>query len=399
MKILVLNSGSSSLKFQLFSLPGLDSVASGLIENIGREHGDVRITWTRKDGTREGIRRDMKIRDHKGAVQAMSDLLGETGTLKGIDELSGIGHRVVHGGEYFKEPVLIDETVIDAIRELIPLAPLHNPANLTGIQVAVEHAPGIPQVAGFDTAFHQSIPEHAYLYALPYRIYEEFWVRRYGFHGTSHCYVSKKAAEFLCRGIRGLDIITLHLGNGASAAAVKAGRSIDTSMGFTPLEGLIMGTRSGDLDPAILFYLAREHGMEIRELDDMLNRQSGLKGICGENDMRTITEMAHQGDRLARLALDMFCYRVKKYIGAYLAVLGGADCLVFTGGIGENSPIVREMCCMGLDRLGIEVDRDRNQKAVSKIREIQAEKAPVKILVVPTNEELEIAVQTARVLS
>jgi len=223
-------------------------------------------------------------------------------------------------------------------------------------------------------------------------------VRRYGFHGTSHCYVSKKAAEFLCRDIRGLDIITLHLGNGASAAAVKAGRSIDTSMGFTPLEGLIMGTRSGDLDPAILFYLAREHGMEIRELDDMLNRQSGLKGICGENDMRTITEMAHQGVRLARLALDMFCYRVKKYIGAYLAVLGGADCLVFTGGIGENSVNVRRAVCDNMGYLGIELDAYKNESA-NEEAELSSSASRVKIFKIPTNEELVIALDTEKIVN
>ncbi len=399
MKILVLNSGSSSLKFQLFDLPDLTVPASGLIEQIGDEQSHVRLTYFDSAGTEQTLKQTMPVAEHRQAIMVMADLLRESGAMTDIQELAGIGHRVVHGGESFQEPALIDDTVIAAIEELSPLAPLHNPANLVGIRVAMEHAGTIPQVAVFDTAFHQSIPEHGYLYALPYRLYEEQKVRRYGFHGTSHGYVSRQAAQFLGKPIVELKIISLHLGNGASAAAIRGGKCIDTSMGLTPLEGLIMGTRSGDLDPAILFYLTRETGMNMDDLDGLLNKESGLKGICGENDMRTITELSGQGDKLARLALTMFCYRLKKYIGAYIAALGGVDCIVFTGGIGKNSAIVRQMSCQGLERLGINLDKEQNGVQRNTISEIQAADSLVKILVVPTDEELEIATQSLRVIN
>jgi acetate kinase len=398
-KILVLNSGSSSLKFQLFDLPDLTVPASGLIEQIGDEQSHVRLTYFDSAGTEQTLKQTMPVAEHRQAIMVMADLLRESGAMTDIQELAGIGHRVVHGGESFQEPALIDDTVIAAIEELSPLAPLHNPANLVGIRVAMEHAGTIPQVAVFDTAFHQSIPEHGYLYALPYRLYEEQKVRRYGFHGTSHGYVSRQAAQFLGKPIVELKIISLHLGNGASAAAIRGGKCIDTSMGLTPLEGLIMGTRSGDLDPAILFYLTRETGMNMDDLDGLLNKESGLKGICGENDMRTITELSGQGDKLARLALTMFCYRLKKYIGAYIAALGGVDCIVFTGGIGKNSAIVRQMSCQGLERLGINLDKEQNGVQRNTISEIQAADSLVKILVVPTDEELEIATQSLRVIN
>ena len=399
MKILVLNSGSSSLKFQLFGLPDLSVAATGLIEEIGDARSPVRLSWHDDSGTAREIRESHPVPEHRRAIRIMADLLRQSKTLTDMNELAGIGHRVVHGGENFHEPVLINDTVIQAIEDLVPLAPLHNPANLVGIRVAREHAADIPQVAVFDTAFHQTIPRHGYLYALPYSLYEEQKVRRYGFHGTSHSYVTTRAAEFLERPITELNIISLHLGNGASAAAVQGGQCIDTSMGMTPLEGLIMGTRSGDLDPAILFYLARETGMDMAALDDLLNKQSGLKGICAENDMRTITEAADRGDEQARLALTMFCYRLKKYLGAYLAALGGADCIVFTGGIGENSAVVRQLCCQGLERLGISLDPDRNRRRQDDIFAVQAADSRVQILVVPTDEELEIAAQTLQVIS
>lgn len=399
MKILVMNSGSSSLKFQLFNLPDLTVSASGLIEQMGDEQSSARLIYFDSAGTQQTLKQTVPVAEHRQAIIIMADLLRESGTMNDIQELAGIGHRVVHGGEAFHEPVLIDDRVISAIEELIPLAPLHNPANLTGIRVALEQAGTVPQVAVFDTAFHQSIPEHGYLYALPYKLYQEQKVRRYGFHGTSHDYVSKQAAQFIGQPITELNIISVHLGNGTSAAAIRGGKCIDTSMGLTPLEGLIMGTRSGDLDPAILFYLARETDMDMDDLDGMLNKESGLKGICGENDMRTITELAGQGDRLARLALTMFCYRLKKYIGAYMAALGGVDCIVFTGGIGENSAIVRQMSCQGLERLGISLDKEKNTKQRNAISEIQATDSIVKILVVPTDEELEIATQTLRVIT
>lgn len=398
MKILVLNAGSSSLKFQLFGLPDLRVLASGLIEQIGEDESSARLIFFDAAGQEQTIKRTAAVAEHRQAIRVMAELLSESSAMTDTSELAGIGHRVVHGGEAFHEPVLIDDHVLAAVEELIPLAPLHNPANLTGIRVAMEHAGTVPQVAVFDTAFHQTIPEYGYLYALPYRLYEEQKVRRYGFHGTSHSYVSRQAAHYLGKQRSALNIITLHLGNGASAAAVQGGKCIDTSMGLTPLEGLIMGTRSGDLDPAILFYLARETGMDIDDLDDLLNKQSGLKGICGENDMRTITEHAGQGDPPARLALAMFCYRLKKYIGAYIAAMGGVDCIVFTGGIGENSAVVRQMSCQGLERLGIILDPEKNEQRRDEIFDIQTTDSMVKILVVPTDEELEIATQTLQVL-
>ena len=268
-----------------------------------------------------------------------------------------------------------------------------------GIEVAMEHASHIPQVAVFDTAFHQSIPEHAYLYALPFELYEKQKVRRYGFHGTSHSYVARQAARYLERPIEEVNSITLHLGNGASAAAIQGGKCIDTTMGMTPLEGLVMGTRSGDLDPAIIFYLSREMGLDIEELDTLLNKKSGLKGICGENDMRTISEAAEQGDQQAWLALAIFCYRLKKYIGAYMAALGGVDCIVFTGGIGENAAVVRRLCCQGLERLGIRLDEEKNNIRQKEILEIHAADSPVSLLVIPTDEEYEIARQTMQIIN
>ena len=359
-KLLVLNCGSSSLKFQLFLKADLSVLASGLIEKIGDTKSGAGLSFYDSSGLRKTRKRNHPVADHREAIGVMTKMLRESGALVDTDELAAVGHRIVHGGESFHQPVLIDDKVISAIEELIPLAPLHNPANLMGIRVTREHVAHTPQVAVFDTAFHQSIPEHAYLYALPHNLYEKQKVRRYGFHGTSHSYVARQAALHLQKPIEELNIITLHLGNGASAAAIKGGQCIDTSMGLTPLEGLVMGTRSGDLDPAILFYLNRETGMNIDALDALLNKESGLKGICGENDMRTISKAAEQGDRLAKLALSIFCYRLKKYIGAYMAALGGVDCIVFTGGIGENSAIVRRMSCQDMERLGLIIDGEKN---------------------------------------
>ena len=377
----------------------LSVLVSGLIEQIGAATSTAKLSFVDSSGGEKELKRSDSVVDHREAIKVMADMLQESGALVDTGELAGIGHRVVHGGEAFHEPVRIDETVMTAIEELIPLAPLHNPANLMGIRVAMEHVPQIPQVAVFDTAFHQSIPEHAYLYALPYNLYEKQKVRRYGFHGTSHGYVARQAAHYLDKPIEDLNIITLHLGNGASAAAIRGGKSIDTSMGLTPLEGLVMGTRSGDLDPAILFYLSRESGFDMDALDTLLNKESGLKGICGENDMRTISEAAGQGDHQARLALTIFCYRLKKYIGAYMAALGGVDCIVFTGGIGENSATVRQMSCQGLERLGIRLDEEKNSIRQQDILEIQATDSSVRLLVVPTDEELEIAGQTLQVIN
>ncbi len=399
MKILVLNSGSSSLKFKLFMQKKLLASASGLIEQIGDEESSALLTFIDDLGNNKKLQLNSPIPDHRKAIKVMTVMLRESGMLTDLKELTGIGHRVVHGGESFQQPVRIDENVIAAIKKLIPLAPLHNPANLIGIEVAAEHAPRIPQVAVFDTAFHQSIPAHAYLYALPYYLYKKKKIRRYGFHGTSHAYVARQAAQYLDTPIEELNIITLHLGNGASAAAIQGGRCIDTSMGMTPLEGLVMGTRSGDIDPAILFYLARESGLGIDELDTLLNKKSGLKGICGDNDMRRICESAAQENRHAKFALNVFCYRLKKYIGSYMAALGGVDCIVFTGGIGENSGTVRWKCCLGMERLGISLDSRKNSLQQNDIREIQKKGSQISLLVIPTDEEYEIASQTLQVIS
>jgi acetate kinase len=399
MKVLVLNSGSSSLKFQLFKKADLSVLASGLVEQIGADSSAARLSFIGSDGLEQTIRKNQPVSDHRAAIKLMSEMLIESHTLGDLDELAGIGHRVVHGGEAFHQPVIIDEDVIGVIEELIPLAPLHNPANLTGIRVARENAAQVPQVAVFDTAFHQSMPEHAYLYALPYSLYEKQKVRRYGFHGTSHSYVAQEAAHYLEAPMEELNIITLHLGNGASAAAIHAGNCIDTSMGLTPLEGLVMGTRSGDLDPAILLYLGRQSGLDIDALDKLLNKQSGLKGICGENDIRTISQAAEDGDKRAKLALAIFSYRIKKYIGAYMAALGGVDCVVFTGGIGENSALIRQMSCQGMERLGLLIDDRKNIIRQKETLEIQAPGSEVKLLVIPTNEEYEIASQTLQVIN
>jgi acetate kinase len=371
-------------------------LASGVVEQIGEPRGCLtHCTWNLQGQTDE-IVKNQPVRDHQQGFQLMGDMLRQSGALEDTAELFGIGHRVVHGGEVFREPALINKEVIETIERLISLAPLHNPANLLGIQVARKQAPNVPQVAVFDTAFHQSIPVPAFRYAIPQDLYETHHIRRYGFHGTSHYYVAKQAAAILNRELKSLHLISLHLGNGASAAAIKDGRSIDTSMGMTPLEGLIMGTRSGDIDPAIIFYLKRQTGLTRDEVESILNRQSGLKGICGVNDMRRIGELADGGDATARLAVDMYCYRIKKYIGAYCAVLGKLDAIIFTGGIGENAGFIRAGACQGLAHLGIEVDADQNKRRSNNEFEIQSQDSPVRILVIPTNEELEIAEQTVQ---
>lgn len=394
MKILVINSGSSSIKYRLFDMIAKTVLASGVLEQIGEAQSRLTHHTRNNQGEMNEIEKTEAVPDHQVGFQLIGTVLGESGALRDISELSGIGHRVVHGGEKFTEPTLINKKVIETIRRLIPLAPLHNPANLLGIEVIVKSAPRVPQVAVFDTAFHQSIPEHAFRYAIPQSLYESHHVRRYGFHGTSHHYVAKQAARIIARPLNSLNLISLHLGNGASVTAVKAGKSIDTSMGMTPLEGLVMGTRSGDIDPAIVFYLGRQTGLGRDEVESILNKESGLKGICGVNDMREIEKLAKAGNSPAQLALEMFCYRIQKYIGAYHAVLGRLDALIFTAGIGENSTLIRARCCRGLSHLGIAVDSTKNERRSKEAFEIQTETSTVKILVIPTNEELEIAEQT-----
>ena len=374
MKVLVLNSGSSSLKYQLFDMAERTLVAQGAAERIGEPGSDVS--------------------DHAAALDRIAGLAAdEAGDGR---DLVGIGHRVVHGGEAFREPCLIDKRVIEAIRGLSPLAPLHNPANLLGIEVAMARRPDVPQVAVFDTAFHHSIPPHAYRYAVPEKWYESYGVRRYGFHGTSLAYVAKQAAHELHRPLGELNLIVLHLGNGASVTAIANGKSIDTSMGMTPLEGLVMGTRSGDLDPGVIVHMACQAGMTVEDIGEILNGESGLSGLCGVGDVRDVLKREAAGDTRARLALDVYTYRMRKYIGAYMAALGHVDGIVFTAGVGENSADIRERACEGLEGLGIQLDEARNRASAKRVRPIHREGAPVAVLVVPTNEELEIAEQTLR---
>jgi acetate kinase len=391
MKVTIINCGSSSIKYAMFDMSTRDLLGSGLLERIGTKESRVRHRRRNDHGTYDEILMHEPVADHAEGFEFILTVAAKMRILENPNELFGIGHRVVHGGEVYRGPVLIDQEVIARIRELIPLAPLHNPANIKGIEIAIGRLPDVPQVAVFDTSFHAQMPPTAFHYALPYKLYEEHHIRRYGFHGNSHHYVAKRAAALLGKPLESLNLITLHLGNGASAAAILRGKSVDTSMGMTPLEGLVMGTRSGDLDPAIHFYLLSETGMSIEEVESMLNSESGLKGICGSNDMREIGKLADEGNPRAKLAMDMYCYRIKKQIGAYFAVLGRVDAIVFTGGIGENSKMIREGTCEGLSGLGISMDAKKNDRVAGDELEIQDDRSAVKIMVIPTNEELEIA--------
>jgi acetate kinase len=393
MKILVLNSGSSSIKCQYY----LDqkSIASVLVERIGEVESYAQIVHGDRNEEEYSA-----VNDHHQALHKILSLLRKFNILTSIEELDAVGHRVVHGGEVFKEPTLVDDKVIKTIRSLIPLAPLHNPENLEAIEVLHNKYPDLSQVAVFDTAFHQSMPEHAYLYPIPYKLSKSSNIRRYGFHGTSHAYVAKEAAKMLNKDPNSVNLITLHLGNGASVTAIQKGQSIDTSMGMTPLEGLMMGTRSGDIDPAIIHYLTHNNNMDIDTIDKMLNKESGLKGICGTNDMREVIEQTEHNNLLSTLALEMYTYRIKKYIGAYTVALGHVDAIVFTGGIGEHASKVRELVCEGLyDSIGVEMDSSKNKISASNNQEIQSEKSKIKLFIIPTNEELEIVLQTQKVIS
>ncbi len=376
MRILVLNSGSSSIKYELYDMVDRSLLIGGAAERIGEA--------------------DSELVDHAAALDHIMGSLAAAGALDDASELLAIGHRVVHGGEAFREPCLIDEEVVETIRELSSLAPLHNPANLLGIEVAIARRPDVPQVAVFDTAFHQSIPPRAYRYAVPEDWYRQHGVRRYGFHGSSHGYVTKRAARALERPLEETNVIVLHLGNGASVAAVRGGKSIDTSMGLTPLEGLVMGTRGGDLDPGVLLHMARHAGLSGDEIDATLNRRSGLAGLCGLSDMRDILRRETEGDARAKLALEVYVYRIRKYIGAYAAVLGRVDAIVFTAGVGENSPEIRERACAGLEVLGIRLDTGLNRADGSGARAIHQQGSSPAIWVIPTDEELEIAEQALR---
>lgn len=387
--VLVVNSGSSSFKYQLIDSETEESLASGLVERIGEQSGHT--THRGPDGTTE---RTLEIPDHTAGFRAMLDAFAAEGPSLDDNPLDAVGHRVVHGGKRFFEPTIVTPLVEINIEDLSDLAPLHNPANLQGIRAAKRAFPDVPHVAVFDTAFHQTLPPEAYTYAIDADLAERHRVRRYGFHGTSHKYVSETAAAFVGRPLGDLRQIVLHLGNGASACAIDGGRSVETSMGMTPLEGLVMGTRSGDLDPAVLIHLARRAHLSTDDLDELLNRRSGLLGLSGRGDMRDVRQAANGGDGSARLALDVAVHRLKHYLGAYTALLGGLDVLTFTAGVGENDAALRAEVLTGLEVLGIRLDRERNAGTSRDARVISADDSAVTVLVVPTDEEREIARQS-----
>jgi len=401
-KILVINTGSSSIKYQLFAMDSGEIMAVGLVERIGDAGSRlVHTVWPEDDGRTAQHADEAAIDNHAVGMERIAALLtaGEHGVIDDASEIAGVGHRVVHGGETFHAPALIDDSVLAGIRANAALAPLHNPANLTGIEVAQALFPQAPQVAVFDTAFHQTMPAHAFHYALPRALYRRHHLRRYGFHGTSHASVARAAAEWLGKPPDAVNLITLHLGNGASAAAIENGRSIDTSMGLTPLEGLMMGTRSGDIDPATHAFLAAQDNLSLAEIDTMLNKQSGLQGVCGSSDVRDIERAAAAGDADAALALDMYVYRIRKYIGAYWAVLGRVDALVFTAGVGENAAGIRARIGAGVEGLGVRIDPAANRAAGGAVSALHAADSSAAVLVVPTNEELEIALCTRALIA
>ncbi|HEU5354017.1 MAG TPA: acetate kinase [Actinocrinis sp.] len=388
--VLVLNAGSSSVKYQLIDLETRERLATGLVARIGEEE-EGELTHRPAQGSPHTVRD--RFADHAQALDAILAAFKAAGPdLAGIDLLA-VGHRVVHGGTRYDRPTLIDDAVLAGIRELSSLAPLHNPANVTGIEVARKAFPDVPHIAVFDTAFHRTLPPAAYTYAVPREWRDRYSVRRYGFHGTSHQYVAKRAAHLLGVDPARANLIVLHLGNGASACAIEGGRSVETSMGLTPLEGLVMGTRSGDLDPAVPEYLQRVAGLDAKRIDDTLNHESGLLGLSGSNDLRDVQRAQDEGDLDARLAIEVYCHRIRKYVGAYYAVLGRVDAIVFTAGVGENDAAVRALSMQGLERLGIAVDEQRNRSSEASERYISPDGADVPVLVVPTDEELEIAEQ------
>jgi acetate kinase len=402
MKILVLNCGSSSVKYQLIEMQDEQVICKGIVERIGTKDAIVRYHPTGRPETKEVH----YVANHAEAINGFLSALmdPEIGVIADADEISAVGHRVVHGGESFASSVQVNAQVLSSIEECADLAPLHNPHNLKGIRVLMELLPGTPQVAVFDTAFHQSMPPQSYLYALPYSLYRKHKVRRYGFHGTSHLYVSRRAAEIAERPIEDLKIITCHLGNGASVAAVDGGLSVDTSMGFTPLEGLVMGTRCGDIDPALVLYIMEVEGLTPDQMDDLLNTESGMLGLTElSHDFRDIEAKAQEGDERCDLALDIYCQRIKKYLGAYAATMGGVDAVVFTGGVGEKSEIVRRRVCRGLEFLGVEFDERVNREHVPWNKHEPSSPnlstGSVMVLVIPTNEELVIARDTLEILS
>ncbi len=393
MKILVINAGSSSLKYQFIDIDTKQVLAKGLCERIG-----IDGKLTQKVSGRDNFVREDAMKDHSDAIKMVIEALTdkEVGVISDMKEIDAVGHRVVHGGEIFSGSVVIDDAVMDALQQCVELAPLHNPANIIGIEACAKIMPGVPQVGVFDTAFHQTMPKEAYMYALPYEMYTKHKIRRYGFHGTSHKYVSGRAAEILGKNPEDLKIITLHLGNGSSITAVDGGKSVDTTMGFTPLAGVCMGTRCGDIDPAIVTFLMQKENLDIKGVNDLMNKESGVQGISGiSSDFRDLEKAAEEGNERAKLALDMFAYSVKRYVGAYAAAMGGVDAIVFTAGIGENTAMMRAAITDGLGFMGIKVDPELN-KVRGEERDISAADATVKTLVIPTDEEMMIALDTAK---
>jgi acetate kinase len=397
MKILVINSGSSSIKFQLINMKKNQVLAKGLLERIGIE-GSI-LNYYRGE---QKIVIEHNIPNHEEGINFIVKYLtdAETGVIKDKNEIFAVGHRVVHAGEKFNGTVPITEAVLNALKECIPLAPLHNPPNIVGIEACQKILPGTPMAGTFDTAYHQTMPEKAYIYPIPYEWYRKSKIRRYGFHGTSHYYVAKQGAKAMGRNLQDLKIISCHLGNGSSMTAIQNGISVDTTMGFTPLEGLVMGTRCGDIDPAIPLYLQRSEGLTFEQVDSLLNRKSGMLGISEvSSDMRDINEKAAAGHRQAQLALEIFAYRIKKYIGAYIAAMNGVDLIIFTAGVGERGCVERQMILENMEFLGILFDNQANQKAFGKFGIISTPKSKVCVMVIPTNEELEIAEQTMKVIN
>lgn len=396
MKILVINTGSSSLKYQLIDMTNETVLAKGLCDRIGIDNSFIKHTKINCDP----VVIEKELVNHKWAMKEVIRALTDekTGVIKDVSEIAAVGHRVVHGGEKFHDSVIIDENVMKVIRDCIELAPLHNPPNIIGIEACQNIMPETPMIAVFDTAFHQTMPKYAYLYALPYEIYEKYGVRKYGFHGTSHKYVAQRAAVMLKRPFEELKLISCHLGNGASVCAIKYGKSVETSMGYTPLAGLAMGTRSGTIDPAVISYLMDKEKMSVKEINDYLNKKSGVLGISGvSSDFRDIQTAADNGNERAQLAIDIFCYRAKKYIGEYAAVIDGADAVIFTAGIGENNEVVRKGILTGMDYMGIKVDWEKNLLRGKEL-DISAPDATVRTLVIPTNEELAIARETLKLV-
>lgn len=397
MNVLVINCGSSSLKYQLIDMDTESALATGLVERIGLEGANL----TQKSEGKEKYEIIEPMKDHQVAVNLVLNALVDEkyGVIKSIDEINAVGHRIVHGGEKYAESALVTDQVMRDLEECSKLAPLHNPAHIIGIKACQKSMPNTPMVVVFDTAFHQTMPESSYMYALPYELYEKEHIRKYGFHGTSHKYVSAKVAEVMGKNIEDLKIITCHLGNGASIAAIKDGKCLDTSMGFTPLDGLVMGSRCGSIDPAVVTYLIDELGYTAQEVNTLMNKKSGILGVSGvTSDFRDVEAAAEKGSKEAQIALDLFRKSVKKYIGSYIAEMNGCDVIVFTAGVGENSIIERGAICRGLEFLGIELDEERNNIR-AKVAEISKEGSRIKLFVIPTNEELMIAKDTASIVS